>query len=566
MLALIASPLRVLVATAFFVSITLLIYAPIIIPLVFFIDWLYASGYIPWDQWRILYTVFFLYVSFILLHVIADNLFGLTYREIIQDNNSEEATANNSELAWLYQAFEEVKKQFPSEKKAQVFFTATSDINALAFRDLRHKGVIIYGGLVQAIVNKNTGSEVVAAIKGILAHELSHLTNWDFFSGQYTQALHKQYLLHMKIRNNVYLTLWEFLPVILIIGLFARWAMAILYNFSNVFIRALTAIYIWLDAAISRSIEFRCDRQAAKAAGWQSIFLGLNSLPIQSRSNLFDSHPDIVSRLLYVHRRGGRQSSQQHISGSILARITALMLFPILFLLAWWLGEVAQVLPQGHFSPFYQSIILYFHSIPGFNLAVDWFNYAWDLIVSNLIFVFTWGQQESTQLWPWIQTKSLEVWSSALGFHGHLLVTIENLYHTFFQYTNKVTGWNLKLSDFIFKWLSLISTLFAELLFIRLFLASLSLTHEIFAWLRESLFLVRFALATRIFRKKAAPELDNLLVTALNQNNYSAILRLIRKGAHPARVTLTTGLTLVQHLRKDNNPLANSIARLLPKE
>ena len=99
-------------ATAFFVTINLLIYTPVIILLVFLLDWLYTSGYIPWDHWRILYTLLFLYVSSILLHVLADNLFGLTYREITNDLNIQEATPGHPELAWFQQAFDQIRKQF----------------------------------------------------------------------------------------------------------------------------------------------------------------------------------------------------------------------------------------------------------------------------------------------------------------------------------------------------------------------------------------------------------------------------------------------------------------------
>ncbi|GLR63958.1 M48 family metalloprotease [Marinospirillum insulare] len=566
MLALIASPLLVIIATAFFVSVTVLIYSPVIVPLFFLLDWLYASGYIPWDQWRILYTVLFLYVSFILLHGIADNLFGFTYRQISQDDNIEEATPDNENLAWLYNAFKQVKEQFPSEKKARVFYCSEGQVNAIAFRDLRHKGVMIYGGLLKKIIDKNTEDASFLAIKGILAHELSHLTNWDFLSMQYRQALAKQFAFHMKIRDQVYATLHQVLPLILIVGLFVRWAMVILYNLSSVVINGIISIYKRLDAAISRSIEFRCDRQAAKAVGWQSIFLGLNSLPINSRSTLFDSHPDGVSRLLYVHRRGGEKSSQQHISGSIVARITALMLYPILFLLAWWLGEVAEVLPQGYFLPVYQLLLVYLHAVPGFTFVTEFLISTWDYLVGSVAFILNWGQQDSSYLWLWTQVQSMSIWGLALSFHDNLLSNVYRLYEIFIVHINNWTNWSLSSNNFFIKWLPFTSTILLELVMVRLLLNSLMLIKKILASINEKFFLIRFTIATRVFRKKSAPELDDLLITAFNERNYSAILRLVRKGAHPARVKLTTGHTLSQHLKSNGDPLASSIARLMPKE
>ncbi|SFC47863.1 Zn-dependent protease with chaperone function [Marinospirillum celere] len=566
MLALIAAPFQVILGTLFFVSITLLIYAPVLLPLVYLLDWLYISGYLPWDQWRLLYTALFLYVSSILLQVIADNVFGLTYRKITQDPQIEEATADHPNLAWLHQAFEEVKQQFPGEKSARVFYNPSGEINAIAFRDLRHKGVMIYGGLVKTLIEKNAPEQRIAAVKGILAHELSHLTNWDFLSGQYRMALARQFNLHMSIRNKVFQTLWTFLPILLIIGLFIRWGMALIHNLTTGLINLLSSLYRRLDAAVSRAIEFRCDRQAAKAVGWPSIFLGLSSLPIQSRSNMFDSHPDGISRLLYIHRRGGEKSSNQLISGSIAARITALLLFPLLGLLAWWLGELAQVLPAGYFDPSFQFLLGQLIAIPGVETAINFLVQSWLVVINSLQYLVFWLLEESTLLWPLVQSLSYQVWDFLIHFHYNLQTGITDLYLQFLPLLNQWTGWQISLDQSALKWLPLASTLLTELFLIRLFFASLRWIKKTLAWIQQKVFLLRFFVATRLFTRKSAPELDRLLVTAFNENNYSAVIRLIRRGAHPARVQLTSGKSLVEHLHLQGNPAASSLARLLPKE
>lgn len=565
MFAIIASPFRVILATAFFFSMTVLIYAPVIIPMIYLLDWLYTSGYIPWDQWRILYTVLFVYVGSIFLQVVFDNLFGLTYREIIQDPDIEEASPDHPHLGWLHQVFEQVKKQFPGEASARIFYNPTHDINAIAFRDLRHKGVMIYGGLVNAILDKNTSAFSALAIKGILAHEMSHLANWDFLSGQYCRALNRQYLLHARIRNKIFEVLWAFLPVILIVGHLIRWAMAIVHNLTTALIQLLSSIYTRLDAAVSRSIEFRCDRQAAKAVGWQAIFLGLSSLPIGSRSNVFDSHPDGVSRLLYVHRRGSASAKLQRVYGSFLARLTALLLFPLLFFMAWWLGEMADALPAGYFLPTLDLLISYLNAIPGMTMAWSYLISIWHIFVGSLAVLLEWVVQESLGLLPWLQSLLSASWHFAIHFHHNLLGQIEQIYQYFFRLVNGWLDWKLSLESWLLSWLPFTSTLLAELALLRLMMAAWRASKGFWVWVNQKLFLVRFTLVTRLFRKKSAPELDHLLLTAFNERNYSAVIRLIRGGAHPARVKLTSGYNLVQHLARHGDPLATSIARLLPK-
>lgn len=565
MLALIAAPFQVILGTLFFVTCTLLIYAPVILPLIYLFDWLYTSGYLPWDEWRLLYTVCFLYVSAILLQVIADNLFGLTYRRLTSDPKIEEATQDHPHLAWLYQAFEEVKQQFPGEKSARIFYNPSAEINAIAFRDLRHKGVMIYGGLVQTLIEKNPPEQRIPAIKGILAHEMSHLTNWDFLSGQYRLALAKQFNLHMSIRNRVFQTLWTFLPLLLIIGLFIRWGMAILHNLTTGVINLLGSFYQRMDAAVSRAIEFRCDRQAAKAVGWPAIFLGLSSLPIRSRSNMFDSHPDGVSRLLYIHRRGGEKSGNQIITGSLSARITALLLFPMLGLLAWWLGELAEVLPAGYFDPSFQYATGYLLALPGLDTLTSFLAQGWLLAITSLEFLILWTREESTLLWPVIQQSAEQAWYFVIHFHHNLQAGITQLYQYFLPLVNHWTGWQLHLQQTGLQWLPLVSTILVELFMIRLFFASLRWVKKTLAWIQQKIFLARFFVTTRMFTRKSAPELDSLLVTAFNEQNYSAVIRLIRRGAHPARVKLTSGKNLVEHLQHQGNPAASSLARLLPK-
>jgi hypothetical protein len=268
----------------------------------------------------------------------------------------------------------------------------------------------------------------------------------------------------MQIRNKVFEILWAFLPVILVAGLFIRWAMVILHNLTSGMINLLSTVYTRLDAAVSRSIEFRCDRQTAKAIGWQSIFIGLSSLPIYSRSNMFDSHPDGVSRLLYVHRRGTKQPSQQLVSGSILARLTALLLYPMLFLLAWWLGEVAEALPQGYFSPVFQTLMAYFYAIPCVTTSIQFLADSGNLLKASLSALLTWSLQESTYLWPWIQAASLTSWHFVLNFHHNLLSHLEQLYQQFTPLLNDWIGWQRHMESTWLKWLPMISTLLTELL------------------------------------------------------------------------------------------------------
>ncbi len=258
-----------------------------------------------------LYLYFFLSVtvlaiiSYMLVYMVSDFLFGLTVRSYSKGAIPISKAGFLNGHKEIEQAFNYLKKRF-NLQNVELLISPSLVINAYAIGSMRKKAIVITVGLANNIHNNSVNDhQYVDMLAAILGHEFSHLVNKDFLPGMLIYS-------NQKISNglswifaNIFISLANILRIIPIIGKPIALLLSLIYKIVNkalnlfyklVFLPVYNFIYKWF----SRSIEYRCDKDAAKIFGGKNMANALKTLGKGSYFSIFSTHPKTAARVNHV--------------------------------------------------------------------------------------------------------------------------------------------------------------------------------------------------------------------------------------------------------------------------
>jgi len=239
-------------------------------------------------------------VSFLMMiYFVFDFLFGFSLRASLRGCTRYEKV---KDYDFLTDIFNQVKSKF-GQKHVNLYIKNTKEINAYAISSLGSRAVVLTRGLIDHYLNSSADPKTfLYSLRSVIGHEMSHLINKDFLP---TFLI----ITNQKITNFVSTILYQifalgirasrFLPYIS--NQTAR-TMSWTYTAINFFITAFNRlivynIYEFLRLFVMRSIEYRCDRQSAKAFGGQNMSLALSMLGESGYFTLFSTHPKTKARM-----------------------------------------------------------------------------------------------------------------------------------------------------------------------------------------------------------------------------------------------------------------------------
>jgi Zn-dependent protease with chaperone function len=237
--------------------------------------------------------------SFLMLGYLAlDFLFGFSVRFSLKNCVRYEKI---KDYDFLTELFDQVKNKF-GEKSVKLYIKNTNEINAYAVSSLGSRAIVLTKGLINHyLVEFPDPKTFLYALRSVIGHEMSHLINKDFLPAFLI-------MINQKVTNLLSRALY------LIFSLFARlismipqgfryakimWKIySLLHSLLTVFNRLVVYnVYEFLRRFISRSIEYRCDNQSAKAFGGKNMALALSKLGKSGYFTLFSTHPSTDSRI-----------------------------------------------------------------------------------------------------------------------------------------------------------------------------------------------------------------------------------------------------------------------------
>ncbi len=273
------------------------------IPFVHFQNSVISMNYGTYQKLTFAFSSLLFSVSFLMLIYLAlDFIFGFSVRASLKGCVRYEKV---KDYDFLTELFDQVKKKF-NEKRVRLYIKNSDEINAFAVSSLGTKSVILTRGLINHyLVECRDPKKFLYALRSIVGHEMSHLINKDFLP---TFLI----ITNQKITNlvsNVLYVIFSFGTRIMSMmpygGRFWARIVSDAHSIINFIVTAFNRfvvynIYELLRRFISRSIEFRCDRQSARAFGGQNMALALSMLGEGGYFTLFSTHPRTKARIKKV--------------------------------------------------------------------------------------------------------------------------------------------------------------------------------------------------------------------------------------------------------------------------
>ncbi len=244
----------------------------------------------------------FLVSSMMLFYLILDFLFGLSLRSSLKNCQRFE---KNKDYDFLANIFDQVKDKF-NEKRVKLYIKNSNEINAFAVSSLGGKAIVLTSGLINHYLKYCTDSkQFLYALRSIMGHEMSHLINKDFLPSFLIISNQKVTNFSSSLLYSAFKMTSRIMGSIPYGGKFASHTMDKTYSALNLLITffnrfVVYSVYEFLRKFISRSIEYRCDNQSAKAFGGGNMAFALSMLGDSGYFTLFSTHPRTKARVKKV--------------------------------------------------------------------------------------------------------------------------------------------------------------------------------------------------------------------------------------------------------------------------
>ena len=255
------------------------------------------AKYVAFNPKIALFGLIFFISFFMIIYLILDFIFGFSVRYSLKGCKD-----YRKKYSFLKEIFEEVKFKF-DKPNLKLFIKNDDEINAFAVGSMRKKAMVLTTGLINHYANYiEDDKKLLIALRSILAHEASHLINKDYLPGLLIIINQKitnfaawiiTIIFQLFIRASYHLGIEQgyILNLMVVICNFVTWT----FNLFNRLI--IMNIYVFLQKFLSRSIEYRCDKQAAKAFGGINMAFALSLLGKSGYFTLFSTHPATQRRV-----------------------------------------------------------------------------------------------------------------------------------------------------------------------------------------------------------------------------------------------------------------------------
>lgn len=252
------------------------------------------------DKLKLAAFILLFLVSFLMLvYFILDFLFGFAMRASLKGCKRFEKI---KDYDFLSKIFEEVKDKF-GEKSVKLYIKESDEINAFAVSSLNGKAIVLTSGIIDHyLAGSEDPKEFLYALRSIMAHEMSHLVNKDFLPTFLIMANQKVTNFVSYIVGIIFTFSARAMSFMPMGGRIASNLMFEVYGILNFVLNAFNRfvvfnVYEFLRRWVSRSIEYRCDRQAGEAFGGKNMSLALSFLGESGYFTLFSTHPATKKRM-----------------------------------------------------------------------------------------------------------------------------------------------------------------------------------------------------------------------------------------------------------------------------
>ena len=242
-------------------------------------------------------------ISFLMIcYLFLDFLLGFSLKSLLKGCKEYNQCKN---YIFLQDVFEEVKFKF-SSPSTKLCIKDSDEINAFAVGGIRKKVIVITSGLINHYaIHIKDDQQFLFAIRSILGHEMSHLINKDFLPSLLVMLNRRMTNFISNILGLLFRFSMQFTTFFRIQNRMTAIVMLTIYNIVNRFFNffnrcVIDNVYCFLKNFLGRAVEYRCDRQSAKAFGGINMAFALSLLGKSGYFTLFSTHPATARRIKKV--------------------------------------------------------------------------------------------------------------------------------------------------------------------------------------------------------------------------------------------------------------------------
>jgi Zn-dependent protease with chaperone function len=322
---------------------------------------------------KVLFLSLIFMISFLMMcYLIMDYIFGFSVRSSLKGCKP---INKIKDYNFLQGVFEEVRNKF-SGHNAKLYIKDTSEINAFAVGGFGRGAIILTSGLINHYINNiEDDQKFLIAIRSILGHEMSHLINKDYLPGLLI-------ITNTRVTNFVSgIFLWVFRVIMRLMSYatienrIALLVITFIYNASSCVINFfnryfVNGFYNFFKNFLGRQIEYRSDRQSAKAFGGMNMAFALSFLGKSGYFTLFSTHPATIRRIKKVEIV---EEKNAVVGASALSQISNFFSIIILPIICFYIAYISKInLVIGPYIYNYYPKIHY------------WFAHYWPYVKSYL--------------------------------------------------------------------------------------------------------------------------------------------------------------------------------------
>lgn len=242
-------------------------------------------------------------ISFgVCIYIIMDFLLGFTMKSMSKSTSN---VRNFDEYAEIYKIFSIIKDRF-NKQNVDLHIIPSDQINAYALGTFKKSRIFVTDGLIFYFMQNCTGEkEFNESIGGILGHEMSHIINMDFLPGTFSYCTEKILAIISRTLDMIALYITSVFTLIPFIGKLIQFLLLKVYKATSTFFidmlynGIISPLNNFFRLMLSRYIEYRSDRDSAKALGGECIAMALTKLNDNKGMwrSIFSSHPATKYRI-----------------------------------------------------------------------------------------------------------------------------------------------------------------------------------------------------------------------------------------------------------------------------
>ncbi len=276
-----------------------------------------------------------------LCYLFLDFIFSFSVRSSIKDCYPYEKNGN---YAFLDDIFAQVKAKF-SCHSAKLYIKNSDEINAFAVGGMGKKVIVLTSGLIEHYAsNTDSDSEFLSDLRSILGHEMSHLINKDYLPGLLIIINHRVTYFISSVLMTLFKMTIQFATYFRIHNKRTAIFMLTIYNIFDWILNCVNrylvgSLYSFLRNFLGRSIEYRADRQSAKAFGGINMAAALSLLGKSGYFTLFSTHPATQRRIRKVEIV---EEKNAIIRPSLISKLSNFISIIILPLICFWAAHLSK--------------------------------------------------------------------------------------------------------------------------------------------------------------------------------------------------------------------------------